>query len=111
MALLIPDYDTESGELRGLICKKYNVQIGRIERRGSVSINNPSYNQIRDYLSNHPAKRTKLVCLVQFKKGIVEHGWEKTSLEVYILSLPDYLEPHEFLDTVPKTLSLVETLR
>lgn len=76
-----------------------------------MNIENSNYNQIRDYLNYHPAKRDKLVNLVSFKKGIAEQGRGKTSFGVYIFLLPDYLESFEFLNTVPETPTLVETLR
>lgn len=78
---LNPDYDTKSGELRGLICKECNLNIGRIERRGSVSIKDPNYNQIKDYLNNYPAKRAKLMRIVPLKKFIIGKNLEKQRWE------------------------------
>ena len=108
---LNPDYDAKSGELRGLICKECNLNIGRIERRGSVSINDPNYNQIKDYLNNHPAKRAKLMRIVPLKKFIIERNLERTTLGEYVLSLPEYLEPNEYIDLLPEMLHRADVLK
>lgn len=108
---LNPDYDIKSGELRGLICKECNLNIGRIERRGSVSIKDPNYNQIKDYLNNHTAKRAKLMRIVPLKKFIIEKNLEKTTPGEYVLSLPEYLEPNEHIDLLPEVFHRADALK